>query len=215
MIVVAILLGLVGLAGFILAAWGGILILIEAFRTSILWGLGTLFIPFVGLIFVILYWDEVKRPFLMYLGGLALLFVVGTGSALILPQMVPQDDGFTLESYPDDSTDAGSGDLFAQPTLTPTPFQPTPTFINRSPIPTKTPAPPTATPQPTATPLQTDQAEDHIGQTLEFVLDDGQTFRAVLIRVDATHLTVQRRFGGGNMEYKIAKERLVGFTVVP
>jgi Na+/proline symporter len=52
------------LAGFAIALVFGIQLLILAFRTSILWGLGYLFVPFVGLIFIALHWDEAKSPFL-------------------------------------------------------------------------------------------------------------------------------------------------------
>ena len=65
--------------GFLIALVYGIQLLIVAFRTSIWWGLGSLFIPLVSLIFVIMYWPEAKRPFLrsllaipFYLAGLAL-----------------------------------------------------------------------------------------------------------------------------------------------
>ncbi len=55
------------LAGAIVACVYGIIILIKAFKTSVLWGLGSLFVPFVGLIFVIMNWEECKKPFLMSL----------------------------------------------------------------------------------------------------------------------------------------------------
>jgi hypothetical protein len=69
-------------ASFALFAIGGIImviasftILIKAFQTSVLWGLGYIIVPFVGLIFVILYWQETKKPFLYLVGGAALFFV--------------------------------------------------------------------------------------------------------------------------------------------
>ena len=69
------------IVGFIIALFYGIQLLILAFRTSILWGLGYLFIPFVALIFVIVHWDEAKTPFLR--GLLAIPFyIVGI---LLLP----------------------------------------------------------------------------------------------------------------------------------
>lgn len=39
-------------------------ILIVAFKTHIGWGLGSLLIPFVGLVFIIMHWQETKTPFL-------------------------------------------------------------------------------------------------------------------------------------------------------
>jgi hypothetical protein len=42
----------------------GIQILITAFKTSIGWGLASLLIPFVILVFVAKHWQETKTPFL-------------------------------------------------------------------------------------------------------------------------------------------------------
>ena len=57
---------------------GGIWVLIEAFKESILWGLGCIFIPLVSLIFVIMHWDKAGKPFLIQLVGIV-LFAVGGG----------------------------------------------------------------------------------------------------------------------------------------
>jgi hypothetical protein len=54
----------------------GIMILIKAFQTSIVWGLGSLFIPFVILVFVAMHWGLTKKPFL-YLVGCWILMIVG------------------------------------------------------------------------------------------------------------------------------------------
>ena len=51
-------------------------ILIVAFKTHIGWGLGSLFIPFVGLVFVFMHWQETKTPFLRSLIALA-VYIVG------------------------------------------------------------------------------------------------------------------------------------------
>lgn len=53
--------------GFIIAVVFGIQLLILAFKTSILWGLGSIFIPFVSLVFVIMHWQQAKTPFLRML----------------------------------------------------------------------------------------------------------------------------------------------------
>jgi len=39
-------------------------ILIVAFKKHIGWGLGSLFIPFVGFVFVFMNWEKTKTPFL-------------------------------------------------------------------------------------------------------------------------------------------------------
>ena len=73
--------------GGIVALISGIQLLILAFRASILWGLGSLLVPFVSLIFIITHWDEAKTPFLrgllsipFYVGGALLLARSGLGS---------------------------------------------------------------------------------------------------------------------------------------
>ena len=57
--------------GFILIIIGALIsfiyniqLLIEAFKASILWGLGYMFVPFVAFIFIILHWDRAGSPFL-------------------------------------------------------------------------------------------------------------------------------------------------------
>jgi hypothetical protein len=59
-----------GMLGMVLTAVAGIAalvfgiqILIVAFKTSILWGLGSLFVPFVIFVFVAMHWEETKTPF--------------------------------------------------------------------------------------------------------------------------------------------------------
>jgi hypothetical protein len=54
----------------------GIQLLITAFQTSILWGLGYIFVPFVSLIFVIVHWSVAKKPFLRGLIGIP-FFLLG------------------------------------------------------------------------------------------------------------------------------------------
>jgi len=70
--------------GLVVSLVGGIWLLVKAFQTSILWGLGSIFVPFVSLIFVITHWEIARRPFLISLGGAVLLIIgsVLSGSAL-------------------------------------------------------------------------------------------------------------------------------------
>lgn len=60
--------------GAIIAVISGIQLLIAAFRTSFLWGLGSLIVPLVSLIFVVTHWDQAKKPFLLQL--VAIPFIV-------------------------------------------------------------------------------------------------------------------------------------------
>ncbi len=63
---------LVGMA-FLTMLTGGVLMLIATFRVNILWGLGSLFFPIVGLLFLCMHWDKARLPFLINLSGIALL----------------------------------------------------------------------------------------------------------------------------------------------
>jgi hypothetical protein len=60
--------------GLIIVFVGWIWLLFLAFQVSALWGFGCLFPP-VLLIFVINYWDDVKQPALIVVGGNVLLIV--------------------------------------------------------------------------------------------------------------------------------------------
>ncbi|MBU2709883.1 hypothetical protein [Zooshikella harenae] len=76
--------GIFLLAGVLVSLFYGIIILIKAFQTSILWGLGSLFIPLVGLIFIILHWQITKQPFLRSLISIPLIIV----GAMLMPQQM-------------------------------------------------------------------------------------------------------------------------------
>ncbi len=62
--------------GITLAIIGDIMIIIQAFKTSLLWGLGTLFLPIVGLVFIIMYWDKTKK-YVMWLFLSIVFFIIG------------------------------------------------------------------------------------------------------------------------------------------
>jgi hypothetical protein len=66
--------------GVILAIVGGIGILIVAFRESVGWGIGCLILPIVSLVFVVMHWEETKKPFLLNLAGTILAVVGGVMS---------------------------------------------------------------------------------------------------------------------------------------
>lgn len=81
----AVALGLSGIGGIVMLV-AGVLLLVKAFQTSVLWGLGYIFVPFVSLIFVIMYWQETKKPFLYLLAGSAVM-VVGLVLGMPMHQM--------------------------------------------------------------------------------------------------------------------------------
>lgn len=55
--------------GSLIAAIGGIWLLVAAFGESIWWGLASLFVPFASLLFVILHWSKAKAAFCLGLLG--------------------------------------------------------------------------------------------------------------------------------------------------
>jgi hypothetical protein len=61
--------------GFAMMLVGAIRILISAFRTSILWGLGCLFLPFCALIYLIVHWEDAKSGFFLKLKGVSVLIL--------------------------------------------------------------------------------------------------------------------------------------------
>jgi hypothetical protein len=68
--------GIVSIVGIIVLIVGSIMFLIAAFKEHILWGLGSLFVPFVSLVFLIMHWSVAKKPFLIQIIG-AVLMIIG------------------------------------------------------------------------------------------------------------------------------------------
>lgn len=60
--------------GLIIAFVGGIMLLVEAFKESVLWGIGCLLFNPVSLVFLIIYWEQAHKPFFIQLGGIVLMF---------------------------------------------------------------------------------------------------------------------------------------------
>ena len=63
------------LVGLGLSLLGGLAFLIAAFRSSILWGLGVLFIAPLSIAFLILHWSEAKNSFFLQLWGCAFILL--------------------------------------------------------------------------------------------------------------------------------------------
>jgi hypothetical protein len=76
--------------GTLISLVGGIWLVVLAFKEHVLWGLGSLFVPFVGLVFAIMFWSIAKKPFLIALGG-SVLSVVGAVvlAATSMPAQLP------------------------------------------------------------------------------------------------------------------------------
>lgn len=69
-----IILQFLGLGIFVI---GGILFLIEAFKTSLIWVLGCIFLAPVTIFYLAFHWANAKRPFAIQMVGL-LVLLAGT-----------------------------------------------------------------------------------------------------------------------------------------
>jgi hypothetical protein len=65
---------LLAFTGLVLLGAGGIWLLILTFSESVLWGLGSLLLPFVSLVFVAMNWEITKRAFMLQLVGALMMF---------------------------------------------------------------------------------------------------------------------------------------------
>ena len=87
----------------ILSLIASVWMLVEAFRVHIFWGLALIFFPVLGIVFLILHWEAVKKPFFLNLLAtliLMILFVVSwqrnsAASPLEVPA-VEQSSSFSL-----------------------------------------------------------------------------------------------------------------------
>lgn len=71
MVMLLIVLGSLALLG------GWIWLLVLAFSESVLWGVLVLLVPFAGLVFLVMHWDEAKMPGMLIIAGI-ILRVAGT-----------------------------------------------------------------------------------------------------------------------------------------
>jgi hypothetical protein len=206
--------GLIGFAAMIVAFVGFIMVVVAAFRESPMWGLGVLFVPLVILIYAIMFWEDAKKGFLLYIGGVGAIFAIGVFSAVAIPAMMPSEMEF--EEW--DAADAEQWEDW-QEEETDT-FEPRPTRVPPTPVPTPTPyipkLLPTSTPsterfvvaRPTVWVLTVDNAEQRVGWMLEIVTTDGRAFEGTLIAVDDELLQFEQRVGGGAVIFPVRKDEV-------
>jgi hypothetical protein len=75
--------------GLVASLVGSVMVLWRAFRESVLWGLGCIFVPFVYIIFVIKHWDDTKKGFLIGVSGSVLVLAAAVLTPPI-PKQVPE-----------------------------------------------------------------------------------------------------------------------------
>jgi hypothetical protein len=74
------------LAGLVMMLIGVVRIWISAFRKSILWGLGCLFVPVCKLVYIIVDWENAKSGFFLYLKGFGVLVLAIFVAAITVPR---------------------------------------------------------------------------------------------------------------------------------
>ena len=77
--------GALALAGVALMIVGTVMVLRVIFRESLLWGLGSILVPVVFLLFVMTHWSEAKRGFLLLVAGIALFHLGGAMTPALTP----------------------------------------------------------------------------------------------------------------------------------
>jgi hypothetical protein len=84
-LILPILLLITMLAGLVMALFGSVRMLISAFRKSIIWGLGCIFVPFCGLIYLIVDWENAKSGFFLYLKGFGVMLLASVVAGVMAP----------------------------------------------------------------------------------------------------------------------------------
>ena len=88
--------------GSLLVVIGFLMLLVAAFRVSIWWGLASLLIPFVQLIFVFIHWSESKSAiFTQTIGLLLILAALLVGGQAFTDQYKQQLKGYMQQAAPD------------------------------------------------------------------------------------------------------------------
>jgi len=85
-------------ASALVALFYGVILIIKAFKTSILWGVAYLLIPFAALVFIIMHWDDTKKPFLKSLISLPLCLI---GLAMAPNLVMSNGQGISTGVYED------------------------------------------------------------------------------------------------------------------
>src|SRR6516164_6290437 len=104
--ILTVVVGVIFFAGFVMALIGAVRFLISAFRTSILWGLGCLFLPFCTLIYLIVHWEDAKSGFFLYLKGV----FVGVLGVMLGAVVVPNIERAVQQAHAREHMTAGQPD---------------------------------------------------------------------------------------------------------
>ncbi len=192
---------------------GSVMFAVAAFRVSVVWGLLVLFVPFAGLFFLVKYWAQAKRGFLVGLAGSAvalvgfLAFSAGVAAraqgqlGAVASQMKSE-----LERQQKVALPAPSGE---EPPAAPAEAAPAPSSPSSGgSLPALQARTPRALPD---LPLDAGDPREirpkdfarHVGEDLLFVDRDGDSVWGRLVSVGPRALKIERRLHGGSVQYDL------------
>jgi len=213
--------------GALVACVSGIWLLVLAFKEHILWGLGSLLVPFVGLIFVVMHWRKAWMPFAVSLAGTGLMVA---GLLTSLPSGEALQDLITVQAELQRRVDLGemteteAGRELARislallggeeytPDLSPETPPSRPAAVPAETAEPATPKPPKPPPpEPPRTRVMVQEYEDiHFSQAPRFVgrrarvrMRSGLIREGILGPPDSRYLTLVHRVAGGDISYHI------------
>jgi hypothetical protein len=181
---------------------GTIMFAVAAFRVSLLWGLLVLFVPFAGLVFLVKFWPQAKRGFLI---GLA-----GSGLAVVAYLVLSVGIASTVKApFGQLAAQAAAGKNQPQPATRPAVGEPAPATLpgvraaEARPVAVRR-----ALPELPLDPVDPGEVTPrdlprHVGEELRFVEKAGGSVWGKLVSVKPGSLTIERRLHGGSVQYDL------------
>jgi hypothetical protein len=193
---------------------GSVLFAVAAFRVSVVWGLLVLFVPFAGLFFLVKYWAQAKRGFLVGLAGSAvalvgfLAFSAGVAAraqgqlGAIASQMKSELERQQKVSFPASSEKEPPA---APAEAAPAPSSPSSGGSLPVVLQARTPRVLADIPLDAGDPreIRPKDFARHVGEDLLFVDRDGDSVWGRLVSVGPHALKIERRLHGGSVQYDL------------
>lgn len=237
--------GFLAIVGFIIAGLGAVaaiagalMMLIAAFRESKGIGCGML-VPginsIVSLYFLIAYWSEAKKPFLIQLVGTVGVFLgLSLAGVNAEDELTSEMSGYYDEYYEEDESEGESSlpstlnvqqqrqraaerqerveepeeeseDTFGADTSLSSSSRTTPQRLVRKEHQGARPEEKVQAPKRIVGEVSAASLDQHLGRLITITKTSGKLVRGKLIRTDADSVTVEKRLGGGKMAFPIAK----------
>jgi len=190
----------------------GIWMLVLSFRTSVMWGLAVLFLPFAVVVFAIVHWQECKKPFLWYMGtsvaGFMLIFMTVGAAVGEAAQMAAEEQAQMMESEQSDPVDWDQE--LAKPDSAPVDPYPSPSASVQRPM---RPAPSTPVMRDPSRVLpggkiKLSQAGDYIGERVRVIAHDGRLMKGELKEVRTDRLIIEQELRAGFVSFDVARREV-------